>query len=210
MEYNTSREKLLIPEYGRNVQQMVKYAIGIEDRERRTRLAHLIVNVMAQLHPTNKDIADYKQKLWDHLFIISDFKLDVDSPYPKPSKEVLDSSPDKLKYHSNGIRYRHYGKNIEFIIDHLAGMEDGQLKHEMTKILANHLKKTYLTWNRDSVNDEVIKKHLIELSDGRLDVPDDFSFDKTNDILSRQTKKKKKGQRQQQNNPRFNKRQKRN
>jgi hypothetical protein len=213
MEYNTTRNKLIIPEYGRNVQKMVDYAITLKDRDKRNRLANLIVNVMAQLHPNNKDVADYKQKLWDHLFIISDFKLDVDSPYPKPPSDVMSRRPEKLKYHSNGIKYRHYGKNIEFIIDRIAAIDDEEKKEVLVKVLANHLKKSYLTWNRDSVNDEVIEGHLKTLSDGKLTLPEGFTLEKTTDILAKnqyQAKKRKKPQQQRSSNQRYNKRPKRN
>lgn len=192
MEYNTGRNKLIISEYGRNVQKMVEHALQLEDREKRTRLAHLIVNVMGQLNPNIKEVNDYKQKLWDHLHIISDYRLDVDGPYPAPSREALEAKPDKLKYQSNGIKFKHYGKNIENVIEKVAEMEEGEDKEEMTRIIANHLKKSYLTWNRESITDEVIAKHLDLLSEGKLVLPEDMVLDQTKEILARQNKKRKK------------------
>lgn len=187
MDYNTSRSKLVIPEYGRNVQQMVEYAIAIEDRDKRTRLATLIVNVMAQLNPSIRELHDYKQKLWDHLHIISDFRLDVDSPYPLPIKENLDARPERLSYHTNGIRYRHYGKHIENLIAKVIEFEDGPKKDELIKMIANQLKKSYLTWNRDSVADEVIAAHLAELSQGKLTLAEGVALARTHDILQKQS-----------------------
>ena len=116
MEYNSQREHLIIPEYGRNIQKMVNYAKTIEDREKRNEAAKFIVSVMASMNQQNRDAGDYKQTLWDHLFIISKFELDVDSPYPKPAKETLTRKPDRVEYSDNKIRFRHYGKNIEAII----------------------------------------------------------------------------------------------
>lgn len=122
MEYNTGRPPLIIPEYGRNVQKMVDYALSIEDRERRTKIAKAIITIMAQLNPLVKESVDYKQKLWDHLYIISDFKLDVDGPFPPPSPESFIVKPEKVSYGTKSFRYGHYGKNIEKIIQKVAEM----------------------------------------------------------------------------------------
>ncbi len=186
MDYNTSRNKLVISEYGRNVQKMVDYAISLEDRDQRTRLATLIVNVMAQLNPSIREMHDYRQKLWDHLHIISDFQLDVDSPYPVPARETLERTPEKLHYQSNGIKYRHYGKNVENIIQKVIEMEDGPKKEELVRMTANYLKKAYLNWNRESVTDEVIAAHLAELSEDQLILGEDVVLTKTHDILQKQ------------------------
>ena len=121
MEYNTQRIKMFIPEYGRNMQKMIDQCCQIEDREKRTRTAEFIVNVMAQMNPKAREAADYRQKLWDHLYIISDFKLDVDSPFPPPPRDVLKSRPKRLKYPNLDIRFAHYGKNIEKIIEEFIG-----------------------------------------------------------------------------------------
>jgi hypothetical protein len=186
MDYNTSRSKLVISEYGRNVQKMVEYAIALEDREQRSRLATLIVNVMAQLNPSIRELHDYKQKLWDHLHIISDFRLDVDSPYPVPDRETLENRPGRLAYHSNGIKVRHYGKHIENIIQNVIELEDGPKKDEYIRLIANQLKKSYLTYNRESVTDEVIAAHLADLSEGKLILGEDVELARTHDILQKQ------------------------
>ncbi len=186
MDYNSTREKLIIPEYGRNVQQMAAYVVSIEGREKRTGLAKVLINVMAQLHPENKDAADYKQKLWDHLHIITGFKLDVDSPYPAPSPEITERKPQRVPYPQSEIKFRPYGKNIEKIIEKACAFEDGSEKDALVKNIANHLKKSYLNWNRDSVNDELITGHLAQLSKGQLKLSDDARLAHTNDLL-RQT-----------------------
>lgn len=183
MDYNSTREKLIIPEYGRNVQQMAAYVVSVEDREKRTNLAKVLIGVMAQLHPENRDTADYKQKLWDHLYIISGFKLDVDGPYPAPSPDIIEKKPQQVPYPQNNIRFRPYGKNIENIIKKACDFEEGPEKDALVKNIANHLKKSYLNWNRDSVNDELITGHLAELSHGKLKLSDDARLAHTNDLL---------------------------
>lgn len=190
MEYNTNRTKMNISEYGRNIQKMIEQIMAIEDRERRNYLARATINVMGQLNPHLRDVNDFKHKLWDHLFIMSDFKLDVDSPYPIPSPEILTKKPEPLAYSSNNIKFKHYGRNIEKIIDKACEMEDGQVKDTLVKLIANHLKKSYLTWNRDAVNDEEIAAHLAILSKDRLMLQEDVKLNETSEILSRSKKKK--------------------
>ena len=210
MEYNTQREKLAIPEYGRNIQKMFEYTVGIEDREKRNKYARIIVNIMAQMNPSIREQSDYLHKLWDHLYIISDFKLDVDSPYPPPDKDLIRRKPDPVPYSDNNITFRHYGKYVERMIEKIAEMEDGPAKDELIKIIANHLKKSYLTWNRDSVNDETILKHLEELSGGRLKLTEDQELVSTSELLSRNRNRKKNNPyRQNNNNKRRNYNQKR-
>jgi hypothetical protein len=191
MEYNSQREPLIIPEYGRNIQKMVTYAKTIEDREKRTEAAKFIVKVMASMNQQNKDAGDYQQTLWDHLFIISKFELDVDSPYPLPEKEILTRKPDKVHYSDNKIRFRHYGKNIEAIIKKATEFEDGPEKEALIHAIANHLKKSYLNWNRESVDDVAIEKHLEILSEGKLSLSEDLTLTSTSDILARNKSKKK-------------------
>ena len=190
MEYNTQKSKLIIAEYGRNLQQMAQDCAKIEDRELRTRTAEFIVNVMAQMNPKVKESGDYRQKLWDHLHIMADFKLDVDSPYPAPTQEVLHFARKPIKYQQSNIRYRHYGKNIELMIDKAVTFDDGPEKEELIKTIANHLKKSYLNWNRNSVDDDVILKNLAELSSNRLQLAEDHKLSHTNEILARNKKKK--------------------
>lgn len=190
MEYNSTREILVMPEYGRNIQKMIEYVMTIEDREKRSKMAQTVVDIMAQMHPKVRESGDYKQKLWDHLIIVSDYKLDVDSPYPYPEKDVLKTKPQKLTYKGIPIKYKHYGRNIQKIIDEAVKFEDGPEKDALVKLIANHLKKSYLNWNRESVNDELIFKQLGLLSEGKLEAPEGFRLNETSDILARNKKKK--------------------
>ena len=190
MEYNTNRNHLEMPEYGRNVQKMVLYAISIEDNERRLKIANVIVNIMAQMHPKLRETADYKHKLWDHLHIISDWKINVEGPYPEPSKEILTAKPGRVPYSNGKIKFKPYGKNIEQLIEKAIAYEDGPAKDAFMKSIANQLKKSYLNWNRDSVNDELIFKHFDEMSDGKLVIEGDFKLNETSEILARNKKKK--------------------
>jgi hypothetical protein len=190
MEYNTQKSKLIIAEYGRNLQQMAIDCANIDDKALRTRTAEFIVNVMAQMNPKVKESGDYRQKLWDHLYIMSDFKLDVDSPYPPPSREILLFTRKPIKYQQGNIRYRHYGKNIELIIEKAVTYEEGPEKEALIKTIANHLKKSYLNWNRNSVDDEVILKNLSDLSSNRLHLSEEHKLSHTNEILARNKKKK--------------------
>jgi len=192
MEYNTERPKLVIAEYGRNIQRMIDYAISIEDREKRSKTARIIVNIMAQMNPHIRENEDYMHKLWDHLYYISDFKLDVDSPYPPPARDTFQKKPERIPYSDNKITFRHYGKYIEKLIEKISEMEDSDEKAYMIHVIANHLKKSYLNWNRDSVNDETIFKHLEELSGGKLKLTEDQQLLSTNEILSRNRNVKRK------------------
>jgi hypothetical protein len=185
MEYNSTRNKLIIAEYGRNVQKMIEYAVSVEDREKRNQLSKGIIRVMGQINPHLRDVADFTHKLWDHLFIISDFKLDVDSPYPIPSREILNIKPEKLPYSDRKFAFRHYGRNIELMIEKATSMEEGPAKERAVQIIANHLKKSYLTWNRDSVDDEVIVEHLKLMSKGELKLNDNFRLNSSFEILSK-------------------------
>ena len=184
LEYNTQRGKLLISEYGRNVQKMVEMALAIEDRENRTKAAHNIVNVMALLNPQVREIADFKQKLWDHLFIISDFKIDVDSPYPIPEKSKYNERPKPLAYPTSNIRYKYYGKVMEDMIRKIADLPDGPAKDQIVHNLANFMKMSYLTWNKDSVDDSTIVNHLNELSGGKLKLHESATLNHTAEILA--------------------------
>jgi hypothetical protein len=184
MEYNTQRPGLRLPEYGRNIQKMIEYAMTVESRDERNKLAQAIIAVMGQLNPHLRDVSDFNHKLWDHLFIISNFKLDVDSPYAKPSPESLKEMPEKLSYPSNDIKYLHYGKTVEKMIDKAIAMEDGEGKNAFILAIANMMKRFYLNWNRDSVNDEVIFKHLSILSNNKLNT-ENMQLSATNDLVHR-------------------------
>ncbi|MCX6233704.1 MAG: DUF4290 domain-containing protein [Bacteroidetes bacterium] len=191
MEYNTTRNNLVIREYGRNIQKMIEYTIAIEDREKRTQLAKYIVNLMAQMNPVSREMGDVKHKLWDHLHIIADYKLDIDAPFPPPTPQEIALRPERIPYHNPGdIMFRYYGKNIDKIIDKAIEMEDGPEKQAITRTIANHLKKSYLSWNRESVTDELIADHLNTLSRGKLKLSDEDRLSHTNDILARNKKKK--------------------
>jgi len=204
MEYNTAREKMAIPEYGRNVQKMVQHVLTLEDREARTRAAKHIVTVMASMNPQIKESSDYEHKLWDHLYIISGFKLDVDSPYPCPEKANIMRKPSRLSYSEDHIRYKHYGMHLEQMIKHAISMKDGEEKEELVRLIANQMKKSYLNWNRDSVSDHMIINQLEELSGGKLKLKEDDVLIGTNEILmaNRSTNKKKKNNQRRDNNGR--------
>lgn len=199
MEYNTQREKLTVPEYGRNVQKMADHLLTVEDRDKRSRMARALVQIMGILHPEMRDTQDARQKLWDHLHIITDFQLDVESPFPKPSKELLEKKPSPMRYAQENIPLRHYGKNIIRIIEKVVEMDEGQEKENLTKAIANHLKKSYLSWNRDSVTDDIIADHLSRLSKEKLRLSDTARLTDTQDILARQRKKKFNGKQQMKN-----------
>jgi hypothetical protein len=170
IEYNSERPKLIIPEYGRHIQKMVDQAIAKETKEERNKVASSIIAVMGNLNPHLRDVTDFQHKLWDQLFIISDFKLDVDSPYPIPKREELQEYPQSLEYPQNFPKYRFYGNNIKRMIDVAIGWEDGEKKEALLFTIANHMKKCFLNWNKDTVEDDVIFKHLFELSEGKLDL----------------------------------------
>ena len=156
MEYNTHRPELLIAEYGRNVQKMIDHAITVTDRGERTRIATAIVNVMSILTPLTRDAADVKIKLWDHLFIMSDFKLDCDSPYPIPTAEKVHPKPKKVPYPTYNVKYKHYGNSIVKIIEEAKKLDNGPAKDHLALLIANFMKQSYVNYNRDNVNDEVI------------------------------------------------------
>ena len=172
LEYNTIREELIIPEYGRHVQKMINYASSGESKEERNKLANSIISVMGNLQPHLRDVPDFQHKLWDQLFIMSDFKLDADSPFEKPSKEVLNAKPEPLSYPQNFPKYRFYGNNIKIMIDEAVKWDAGEMKEALVLTIANHMKKCFLNWNKDSVKDQVIFDHLYELSDSKIDIRD--------------------------------------
>ena len=168
LEYNTERTKLIIPEYGRHLHKMIDQALACDNKDERNKMAKAIIGVMGNLNPHLRDVPDFQHKLWDQLFIMSDFELDVDTPYPLPSKEVFSQRPEKLDYPQNFPKYRFYGNNIKRMIDVAIGWEEGEMKKQLVYVIANHMKKCFLNWNKDSVEDDVIYKHLLELSDGKL------------------------------------------
>ncbi len=189
-DYNSQRTKMVLPEYGRNIQKMVEYTVQIEDREERNKAARAIIAIMGNLNPHLRDVTDFKHKLWDHLFIISDFKLDIDSPYEKPTREILFEKPKQVPYKDYKIRYKHYGKIIELLIKEASEFKEGEERNALIRLIANHMKKCYVTWNRDVVNDESIFEDLKTLSGGKIVVGDDLKLAETRDILSKSKKKR--------------------
>lgn len=170
LEYNSERPLLIIPEYGRHIQKLVDHCVTLEPREERNKMAKAIVNVMGNLQPHLRDVPDFKHKLWDQLYIMSDFKLDADSPYEKPSKEELQEKPESLPYPKSANKYRFYGNNIQIMIDTALTWDDGEMKEALIYTIANHMKKCFLNWNKDTVEDTVIFEHLFELSNGKIDI----------------------------------------
>ncbi|ATA71995.1 MULTISPECIES: DUF4290 domain-containing protein [Capnocytophaga] len=173
LEYNTERTPLIIPEYGRHIQKMIEKAIHIEDREERNNTAKGIIAVMGNLNPHLRDVPDFQHKLWDQLFIMSGFQLDVDSPFERPTEAVLVRHPDRLNYPQSHPKYRFYGNNIKKMIDVCVRWEESDLKTALKFSIANHMKKSYLNWNKETVEDEVIFQHLYELSNGQIDLKQD-------------------------------------
>lgn len=168
MEYNSQRPTLVLPEHGRNVHQMVHYAKNLETREERTKAIVTIVNMIAQMNPSMKDQTEFQHKLWDHMFIIADYDLDVDSPFPPPKREEVEKKPDRLPYPVHKIRYKHYGKNVELMIQKAIEMPSGQEKDYYVNAIASYMKVSYRKWNDEKVSDQVILDHLEELSNGYL------------------------------------------
>lgn len=174
LEYNTQREELKMPEYGRHVQKMIEYVASIPDKEKRNEQIQAVVAVMGTLNPQLRDINDFKHKLWDHVQIISDFKIDIDSPYPTPTKESLSTKPNPIPLQKEQIKISHYGRNIQNMIDTIAQREDDQVKTYMIQTIALYMKQQYIIWNKDSVTDEIIFRDIEKLSNGRIVIPEDM------------------------------------
>ena len=179
MEYNTNRTKLLMPEYGRNIQQMVEYCKSIPSKEERNEVAKTIVEFMGQRNPHLRDEENYKHKLWDHLYILADYDLDVDEPYPFPTREELDQKPNRMDYPSFENEYKFYGKSILQLIDRAIELEEGEEKEALIQVIANNMKKSYNVYNKEHVQDEVIFRHLKELSQDKLDLTGIETLDKS-------------------------------
>ena len=187
MNYNTSRPKMIIPEYGRHIQDLIDHATKLEDRKERNEMVLAIVDVMGQLNPHLRDVADFTHKLWDHVLIMSDFKLDVDSPYPKPEREHFSSKPRKMPYPEDQIRFKHYGKGTEKLIEKAVEMQAGEEKEALIESIANLMKKHYLSWSRNSVDDKQILSDIKRISRGKLEVPEDIELMDTKEIAPRNT-----------------------
>ena len=191
MDYNSQRKKLPLPEYGRNIQNMVDFLFTIEDKEKRNRHAQTVIDVMGNLYPYLRDVAEFKHKLWDHLAIMSDFKLDIDYPYDPPTPDILTEKPSIVPYNQHRIKYKHYGRTMELLIDSASEME-GEEKEIMIELLANHMKKSFLIWNKDAVEDDKIFLDLIELSRGKLKSDREIKLSEIKQLIGSQKNKNKK------------------
>lgn len=192
-DYNTRRPNLILPEYGRNIQKMVEHLMTIEDREERNKAARTVIAVMGNLNPHLRDVADFKHKLWDHLAIISDFRLDIDSPYDTPTRELLAEKPNTIPYNQKNIKFKHYGHSIVLMIEKAVEMEEGEEKQDLIRMIAYHMKKSYLTWNREAVDDREILEDLVTLSGNKLVLDPALELPETKDILAKNVRKKKGG-----------------
>lgn len=190
MDYNSTRKKLVLPEYGRHIQKMVDHALTIEDKEERTRCVNSIISVMGNLFPHLRDVSDFKHKLWDHLAIMSDFKLDIDFPYNLPEPDDFTTKPEKVPYSDGRMQYRHYGKLVEQMINQASIMEDGDLKNHLIALIANHMRKSLLSWNKDYATDDRIANDINKISKGVLKVTDQQV--KAPDIRDSQNRPRKK------------------
>ncbi|GHT39431.1 hypothetical protein FACS189437_02760 [Bacteroidia bacterium] len=189
MKYNTQEKRLALPEYGRNIQNMVDHCVSLRDREERTRCANTIINIMGNMFPHLRDVNDFKHILWDHLAIMSDFALDIDYPYEVVKREDMYIKPAKLPYPQGRIVYKHYGKNLENMIRKAVKYEDGEQKEYLISLLANHMKKSFLTWNKEVVDDRKIFDDLELLSKGGIVLDEDFhKLTESKDILSKKNK----------------------
>tara|TARA_B100000945_G_C20420004_1_gene617416 strand:+ start:2082 stop:2696 length:615 start_codon:yes stop_codon:yes gene_type:complete len=175
MQYNTVKDQLTIPEYGRHVQTMINHAVSINDKKKQQKCVDSIITFMGQMNPHLRDVKEFTHKLWDHLHIMSDFKLNVNSPYPKPEMEKLAEKPDPMKYPGNKIKFSYYGKTIPNMIETALTLS-GSEKEIMTGMIANQMKKSYILFNESSVDNNIIKAHLKQLSNGRLELANDFEF----------------------------------
>jgi hypothetical protein len=192
-DYNTQRKRMALPEYGRNVQKMIDHCKTIEDRAERNRAARTIIQIMGNLNPHLRDVGDFKHKLWDHLALIADFDLDIDSPYPVPEQVKFVEKPNQVKYTQGNIRFLHYGRIIELMIEAASKMENGDEKEHLTTLIVNQMKKAYITWNRSQVADEVIINDLKTLSKGKLEVTEGVKILEVKELLPPVKKKPQQG-----------------
>lgn len=177
MPYNTQLPKLILGEYGRHVQQLVDFAVKIEDDVVRNKLVLDIIDMMGTMNPTLRNVEDFRHKLWDHIYMMSDFKLEANSPYPVPERETLMRKNIKLKYPRQNIKFAHYGKNIESCVNKAMTIKDPDVRQEFAQVIGNYMKLVYQNWNRDNVNDLTIKQDLESLSNGVLQLDEDTDLD---------------------------------
>lgn len=176
MEYNTDRNSLIIREYGRNVQKMIEYLLTIEDKEKRQRNTEVVIELMGMLNPHLRNVEDFRHKLWDHLFLIADFKLDVESPYPIPTEETLETKPERLPYPKKYPKYRHFGKNLETVIEKAMKESNETTREGLTQYIGNYMKLAYANWHKESVHDDMITSELSDLTGGELKYENDHSI----------------------------------
>jgi hypothetical protein len=168
MEYNTQRSQLMMPEYGRNVQRMVEYLLTIEDSEVRLRNAKAVIELMSTLNPNLKAIEDYEHKLWDHLYLMTNFKLDVDSPYPAPTPEEIYKKPEPIPYPQEPIENRHFGKNLSALIEKALKETNLEKRQGFTQIIGYYMKLAYINWHKEPIHDDMIRNELLAMTNGEL------------------------------------------
>jgi hypothetical protein len=178
LEYNSSRENLTISEYGRHVQKLIKHAKTIEKKEERQAFVESVINLMHQMNPQNKNVVEYRLRLWRHLFRIADYDIDVTPPEEvSTSRPVEEIEKVRMKYPQSEFRFRHYGNTIQLMIEKAIKMEDEDMKQTFTEVIASYMKLAYRTWNKEHyVNDEIIKGDLVKLSKGKLKLEEDFNI----------------------------------
>lgn len=176
MEYNTQREKIKISDYGRNIYKLIQYTKTEEDRDKRNQMAKSIVDIMAQIDQDSKDTDDYKRKYWVHLMILANWELDVDVPYDITPQDTVEFTPRPIVYNQRKIHYRHYGQIMEDMIKRVAEYPEGEEREELVKLISHAMKRDYLLWNRDTVDDELITMQLENMSKGKLKLPEGFEF----------------------------------
>ncbi len=176
MEYNTQRDKLKINDYGRNIYKLIEYTKTVEDREKRNMMASVIVDIMSQINPESKDVKDYKRKYWVHLMILAKWQLDIDLPYDITPDETVEFSPHPLEYNQGKVTYRHYGTVMENMIKKVAEYPEGEERDELVRLMAHAMKRDFLLWNHDTVDDGLISLQLEKISGDKLQVPEDFQY----------------------------------
>ncbi len=191
MDYNSNRKKLLLPEYGRHIQKMVDYCVTIDNKDERTRCANAIIVNMGNMFPHLRDVNDFKHKLWDHLAIMSDFKLDIDFPFELPERENFNQRPKKLAYNNQNMRYKHYGRTVERLIEKAVEMEEGELKQHLIMLIANNMKKSLLQWNKDFPGDERVFSDIKRLSGNKLEINGDMKIPEQKEVQNFTRHKKK-------------------
>ncbi len=172
MDYNTQREKLIMPEYGRHVQKMVQFVKALPEKDKRNEQVQCIINVMGTLNPQLRDINDFRYKLWDHVHVIADFDIDIDSIYKKPTREELGAKPNKIPIQTTPIKATYYGRNIQNMIQVIADRNDDEVKTHMIKTLAHYMMQQYIIWNKDTVTEDIIFRDIVRLSDGKIVIPE--------------------------------------